>query len=292
LPALLEAKQGVGKTNAARILAGGPDRILDQPIMHKDAREQQEALLGKIIYEIAEMEDMRKADVGAIKAFISRTHDRARGAYRHSPRNQPRRCIYIGTTNETEYLPDEENRRFYPVKVGVADEAGIRRCRDQMHAEAVVAWRNGESSTPQKELWDAARKEQRKRRISDPWEDVIGDALRKQIGLNAKLPKGTGSEMAEPNGVREIDHKGRKVWFVPSAMIMSNVLGISTAQQHGLSGRRARAVMARLAGKRRSLELTDIRRAALFMISRQGGSPQASGTSTGTRSMRTTKRLS
>ena len=33
---IVEAKQGVGKTKSARILAGSPDKIIDAPIMHLD----------------------------------------------------------------------------------------------------------------------------------------------------------------------------------------------------------------------------------------------------------------
>jgi hypothetical protein len=245
----LEAPQGVGKTTLARILAGSTDKILDAPIMHKDAREQQEALRGKTVYEIAETEDMRRADVGAIKAFLSRTHDRARAAYAHTTHEQPRRCVYIATTNEKEYLPDEENRRFYPAKVGQLDEAGLKRCRDLLHAEAVAALRNGESAIVPQHLWATAAKEQRKRRIADDWEDLIGATLRREISRNAEAaaaPKGVGPDKTPSHDVREIDHKGGRVWFISSTAVLTNILRINLAQQRGFSGKRASRVMTRL----------------------------------------------
>ena len=250
---VLEAPQGVGKTTLARILAGSPDKILDAPIMHKDAREQQEALRGKTVYEIAETEDMKRADAGAIKAFLSRTHDRARAAYAHTTHEQPRRCIYIATTNEAEYLPDEENRRFYPVKVGQLDEAGLARCRDQLHAEAVVQARNGESAIVPKSLWPTAAKEQRKRRLSDDWEDLIGAALRREIARNAAAAaarnagvKGSPSSRTPSRHVREIDRKDGKGWFISSPAVLTDILQINPVQQRGFLGKRASRVMGRL----------------------------------------------
>jgi Virulence-associated protein E len=250
---VLEGPQGAGKTSVARILAGSPDRILDAPIMHEKPQVQQEALRGRTVQEIAEMSDMRRADTNTIKAYMSRTHDRARPAYAHSPRDQPRRCVYLGTTNDAQYLPDEDNRRFYPFKVGFIDLAALHRDREQFHAEALEAVRTGEDAVVPKHLWAAAAKEQRKRRIEDPWEDVLGDAIRHEIARNAKYKaavarkaKGIRADELPSRQIREIDHKGSKVWFVSSAAILTDILRIEPAQQHGAAGRRARAVMGRL----------------------------------------------
>jgi putative DNA primase/helicase len=122
----------------------------------------------------------------ASNGTASRTHDRARGAYARSPKDQPRRCIYIGTTNDAQYLPDEDNRRFYPFKVGVIELNALARDRDQLYAEAAVAVRSGEDAVVPKHLWATAAAEQKKRRIEDPWEDTIGEALRSEIVQNAK----------------------------------------------------------------------------------------------------------
>ena len=52
----------------------------------------------------------------SIKAYVTRTKDRYRKPYDRTPIEYPRRCIFIGTTNNDQFLTDKTgNRRFYPV---------------------------------------------------------------------------------------------------------------------------------------------------------------------------------
>src|SRR5262249_4498604 len=77
---VLEGVEGTGKSTALRILAGD-DNFSDQRILGVSEREQQEALQGVWIHEIADLAGMRRTEVEAIKAFASKTEDRARPAY-------------------------------------------------------------------------------------------------------------------------------------------------------------------------------------------------------------------
>ena len=57
----------------------------------------------------------------------------------------PRRCVFIGTTNSKQPLSDPEgNRRFWVVSVGTVNTAGLEQVRDQVWAEALVAFESGE----------------------------------------------------------------------------------------------------------------------------------------------------
>ena len=67
----------------------GIENHSDQTILGKHDREQQELLGGVWMYDIADLADMRKTDVEHLKAFASRTHDRAREAYGHFRSDRP-----------------------------------------------------------------------------------------------------------------------------------------------------------------------------------------------------------
>ena len=54
---------------------------------------------GVWLYEISELEGLGKRDVAHVKAFASRTHDKARPACGYAPVERGRTCVFIGTTN-------------------------------------------------------------------------------------------------------------------------------------------------------------------------------------------------
>ena len=57
-----------------------------------------------------------KAEAETIKLYISKQTDRFRPAYGRRLQEFPRQCIFIGTTNETQFLRDVTgNRRFWVV---------------------------------------------------------------------------------------------------------------------------------------------------------------------------------
>ena len=133
---VLEGPEGKMKSTAILVLAG-EDNFSDQTILAVGDREQQELVSGVWFYEIPELAGMRKAEIEKTKAFVTRTHDRARGAYRRHRTDAPRTCIFVGTTNEDTYLKSQTgNRRFWPLKITTIDIDALRRDRDQLFAEA------------------------------------------------------------------------------------------------------------------------------------------------------------
>jgi predicted P-loop ATPase len=170
---VLEGQQGTGKSSAVAILAGR-DFFSDQDLLTLDAKAQMEALEGVWLFEIPELAGMRRADVEKIKAFASRWEDRARPAYGRFRENRKRRCIFVGTTNDNEYLNDPTgNRRFWPVATGTIDLDGLERDRDQLWAEATALEVAGESITLQRELWPEAAAAQAARMEEDTWIEAL-----------------------------------------------------------------------------------------------------------------------
>jgi hypothetical protein len=173
---VLESPEGYFKSTALSVLAGAPENFSDQTILGKSDKEQQELLRGIWVYEIADLSNIRKAEVEHVKAFASRTHDRARPAYGRARIDLPRRCIIWATTNNAEYLKSQSgNRRFWPIPVKVIDIEALKRDRDQLFAEAALLDDDEMPIVLHQELWSAAAEEQEQRREADPWEDALRD---------------------------------------------------------------------------------------------------------------------
>ena len=168
---VFESIEGWNKSTALRVLAGN-DNFSDAGILGAGAREVQEHLGGVWIHEIADLAGMRKAEVEAVKAFASRTNDRARPVYGHLLIDQPRRGVIAGTTNGDRYLQSQTgNRRFWPIRlIEPIDTERLAFVRLQLWGEAARREKSGESLVLPAELWGAAAAEQEERRRIHPWE--------------------------------------------------------------------------------------------------------------------------
>ena len=166
---VLEGPEGTGKSMAIKILAG-ENNFSDQRILGASDKEQQEAVTGVWLYELAELEGIRRTDVERIKQFASRTEDRARPAYGRFRIDRKRTCVFIATTNEQDYLKGTTgNRRFWPVKTSGIDLEGLERDRDQLWAEAAAGEAAHASIGLDARLWATAGAEQHERLEDDAW---------------------------------------------------------------------------------------------------------------------------
>ena len=170
---VLEGDQGILKSSACRVLAGEWfSDSLPENISSKDARQH---LRGKLLVEISELSALSKADIEAWKAFITRREERYRPPYGKHDVVEKRQCLFIGSTNQDDYIKDPTGgRRFWPVKCITIDVEGLAAVRDQLLAEAVVRYRRGERWWPTAE--DEVRffkPQQEKRLEEDPWLPAI-----------------------------------------------------------------------------------------------------------------------
>lgn len=116
---ILIGKQGCGKSTVVKWLALHDDYYGDiSSIEGKDALEN---IQGIWICELSELLAMVKTkDVEAMKSFITRTTDRFRESYGRRTKEYPRSCVFIGTTNDYQFLSDKTgNRRYLPVELNV-----------------------------------------------------------------------------------------------------------------------------------------------------------------------------
>lgn len=134
---ILESPQGAFKSTAIKTLCPNQDWFGDNFRLDGDTKKMIEQTQGKWIVEAGELRGMTARDQNDLKAYLSSTVDEARMSYAREPQRLPRQFIIIGTTNDTQYLKDHTgDRRYWPVKVGVFDIAGLLEVRDQLWAEA------------------------------------------------------------------------------------------------------------------------------------------------------------
>ena len=140
--------QGIGKSELIKRLARDWHSDSFSTVQGKEAYEQ---LQGAWIIEMAELTATKRAEVEAVKHFISKREDAYRVAYGRRVSHFPRQCVFVGTTNDPDCLRDRTgNRRFWPVDVRAGDgKRNIWRHLteneiDQIWAEAVELWRCGE----------------------------------------------------------------------------------------------------------------------------------------------------
>lgn len=150
-------------------------------------KDSMETIQGTWINEVAEMQAMAKAEVDAVKMFLSKTNDYYRAAYGRYTADRPRQCVFFGTTNSKECLVDQTgNRRFWVVEI---DQKARKKNvfhdldteRDQLWAEAVAYWRLGEPLHLPQELEEVAKNVQEEHRARHPWEGLIEEYLSQEV---------------------------------------------------------------------------------------------------------------
>jgi predicted P-loop ATPase len=252
---VLEAQEGYNKSTAWRVLAGD-DNFSDESIIGKDSREVQEHLADVWIHENAELAGMRKAEVEQVKSFASRQEDKARPAYGHFLKTQPRHSIDVGTTNSDRYLLSQTgNRRFWPMKLLASiDIEKLKRDRLLLWGEAAYYQSQGESLVLDDALWGDAAIEQEARRVTDPWEETLA-AIPKTITIFVREADHFGNIILKEDDVRiihEHDVDGFKAQEVAAPNLLEHVLKIAPGNQQVVHSMRLSTVMKQLGWKRTS----------------------------------------
>lgn len=180
---ILVGGQGAGKSSLFAAMvpesAWFSDTAMD--LRHKDAYQQ---IQGVWLYEFAEIASLRARDAEVVKAFLSARFDKYRPPYGHNPIRVARQVVFVGTTNEAEFLDDPTGaRRFWPVKIGEIDLLGLAMVRDQLWAEAVEKYREPGSR------WWLTREEgeelvqvQEQYQRGDPWAEQVEGYLARHLG--------------------------------------------------------------------------------------------------------------
>lgn len=169
---ILQGQQGIGKTKVLRRLGGVVEHGYQELLDMRD-KDSLIAMNDGLIVEVSELKALRYAQEETAKAFFSRQRDRLRAPYARQAQDYDRRIVFIGTTNDYEFLSEIQNRRYWPVA-----------CREVCKltaSDADVLWREAALRYAAGEQWWLEGDEQKLQEASVSRfrsADVLEDALR------------------------------------------------------------------------------------------------------------------
>lgn len=185
---IMTGPEGIGKSTLLATMGGD---WFNDSITTTEGKEGMEQLRRAWLIELAELSSIKRSTVEQVKNYITRRDDIYRAAFGQVVEKHPRQCVFCGSTNEDYFLKgDTGNRRFWVIAVDARlrryddFDAALKRDRDQLWAEAVQRWRDGELLYLPTNLEAEAR--QRQAEYNDDYDDPLEQMLR--TFLDMKLP--------------------------------------------------------------------------------------------------------
>ena len=184
---VLEGLSGAGKSSALAVLGGPWYKAAPQAF---GSKEFLEAIQGAWLTEIPDMVGFGRREHSQIISAITTRSDVYRASYGRIAEEHPRTTIFAATSETDEYLEDDRGkRRYWPLRCRDIALDTLRATRDQLFAEATVAFKSG--SKWHEVPADEAEQEQLERRIADPWEDAV------EYYVKGKMEVTTGQVVTE-----------------------------------------------------------------------------------------------
>lgn len=144
---VLQGPQGTGKTSWFWTLAGNDRDLAKEGAQLNPAdRDSVKSAISYWLVELGELDaTFRKADIAALKSFITKDRDDLFLRYSRASSSFPRRTAFLATVNEKAYLRDETgNRRYWSIQCGQNMVAHHDVDVQQVWAQAFDLWRAGE----------------------------------------------------------------------------------------------------------------------------------------------------
>ena len=177
---VLQGRQGDGKSSAIRALA--PCGFYTDTEADPGSKDFYQSLDGALLIELAEVEKWNnRRDSATIKSVITSRVDRYRPPYGRNVIERPRRCVFVGTTNEVELLNDPTgSRRWWPVKTGTTGPFrldALKAAVPQLWAEAFKLYLAGEPWHLSPEWREEQEAEAAEWQVDDPWSGPVKEWL-------------------------------------------------------------------------------------------------------------------
>ncbi len=190
---ILSGPQGLLKSTFCEKLAHNSEWYAENiPIGDKDAYQH---LLTSWIVNMDEITSLNKKDAATAKNFLTASSDKFRQSYAKYAKTYKRHCIFIGTTNEENFLKDSTaatERRYWPIQCSGTRSDSIVRFKKltedyigQLWAEAMFYYNKGNCNIPMyipEELWTEFVTDQVKYKSENDSElyDFLDDALNRK----------------------------------------------------------------------------------------------------------------
>jgi putative DNA primase/helicase len=176
---VLEGEQGIRKSSAIAAMFGR-DYTRESVSLFDSHQRMVMNMMGAWVIELAEFVAIARSHHNGVKGLISMRHDTVVLPYAKSSVTLPRRCIMIASVNPEGdgYLTDNTgNRRYWPVQVTKVDLDGINARRDQIWAEALHRYREGERWWLEGDENNVAGAEQDDRGETEAWTEPLGKKI-------------------------------------------------------------------------------------------------------------------
>lgn len=165
-------KKGLGKSSLIRYLATQKEWFTEISFTKMD--EAKRLIIGKMLCEIPELKGYDTAAIEDIKAFLTATTDNWKVNHKEETKSNTRRCIFIMTSNNLNFLRESEDRRFAPIEIEQINFEKIKEDLKQIYAEAFNYFQNNIKNYDYKtEIEPMILNAQKNYLESDPWDETI-----------------------------------------------------------------------------------------------------------------------
>jgi predicted P-loop ATPase len=178
----LGGPQGIEKSKALHIIAREERWYTDSLKNIHDERKAGDHMRGKLITEFAERVALRDAPFS--RGFITQKTDEYIPPYGREKLWQPRQGVLVATANDEKSLHDPTgDRRYWPVWCTKVETEALRRDVDQLYAEAVHRYEQGERFWPTEEEQNKYfTPRQEACQVEHGWQVLLSAELERAVG--------------------------------------------------------------------------------------------------------------
>lgn len=172
---VFQGDQYVGKTKWFKSLVPEEKKLIkDGVILRPDDRDSVKQAVSFWLVELGELDStFRKADIAALKAFLTSQMDVLRRAYAKKESQYARRTVFFGSVNPKQFLHDPTgNRRYWTIEVTKLDHSHNIDMQ-QVWAQVYELYKSGFGHHLTPDEMEALNDHNEDFTASDPIEDVV-----------------------------------------------------------------------------------------------------------------------